>query len=364
MTAPLIAPVSDTRLAEETATHCGGSVFNDDFGPQCTPHAAVSSPQRFREGWVVPVTDLGLIRAEGADATRFLHSQFTNDLENLAPATWHLTGYCSAKGRLLSTLIGWREADAVMLLAPQPLIAGLKRRLSMFVLRAKVRITDDSENWALFGIGGAHAAQALSAMGLGWPSAGSIAQSEACRALGFSTIPAADLDGATGPAAVDRALIALPRSQSGQAWLTLSGHLAPMSSTIWRWADVRTGMPRIAAAGIEHFVPQMVNLDLINGVSFRKGCYPGQEVVARSHYLGKLKRRMFLAHVEGNAPEAGSDVLSIGSAEACGEVVASAPSPGGGAHVLFESQIAAADRASLPDGRALALVELPYPLGS
>ncbi len=364
MNVPLIAPVSDTRLAEDIATHCGGSVFNDDFGPQCTPHTAVSSLQRLLDGWVAPVTDLGLIRAEGADAIRFLHSQFTNDLENLAPATWHLTGYCSAKGRLLSTLIAWREDDAVMLVAPQPLVAGLKKRLSMFVLRAKVRITDDSENWALFGIGGAHAPQALGATGLGWPAPGTIAQSEAARALGFSAIPASDLDGAIAPTPIARALIVLPRSQSGQGWLTLSARLSPMPSTIWRWADVRTGVPRIAAAGIEHFVPQMVNLDLINGVSFRKGCYPGQEVVARSHYLGKLKRRMFLAHVDGDPPEAGSDVLAIGAAEACGEVVTAAPSPAGGAHVLFESQIAAAASASLPDGRALGLVQLPYPVGS
>jgi folate-binding protein YgfZ len=364
MNAPLIAPVSDTRLAEEIAAHCNGSVFNDDFGPQCIPHAAASSPHSLREGWVAPVTDLGILRAEGADALRFLHSQFTNDLENLPSAAWHLTGYCSAKGRLLSTLIAWREPDAVMLIAPQPLVAGLKKRLSMFVLRAKVQITDDSESWTLLGVGGARAAQAVSMMGLSWPAPGTIAQSEARHILGFAAIPAADLGDSFRPAEIDRALMVLPRSQAGQAWRTLSAQLVPAPSTIWRWTDVRAGVPRIAAAGVEHFVPQMVNLDLVNGVSFRKGCYPGQEVVARSHYLGKLKRRMFLAHVEGNAPEAGLDVTASGATEACGEVVMSAPAPGGGAHVLFESQIAAAERASLPDGRTLALVELPYPVGS
>jgi folate-binding protein YgfZ len=137
----------------------------------------------------------------------------------------------------------------------------------------------------------------------------------------------------------------------------------------WELADIRAGLPTVEAATSGEFVPQMVNLDLLGGISFTKGCYPGQEIVARMHYRGKPKRRGFAARLAGDpdsAPAPGTDLLAEGANEPAGAVVASAPAPGGGLVVLHEAVIDAALRGLLrtPDGRALQALPLPYPLPS
>ena len=124
-----------------------------------------------------------------------------------------------------------------------------------------------------------------------------------------------------------------------------------------------SGVPRVLPATWEAFVPQMVNLEVVGGVSFRKGCYPGQEVVARSQYLGKLKRRMALGYVDGPAPPPGADVLASDRVEPCGQVVLAAPAPSGGAHLLFECQTAAVEAGGLAVGGVpIAVGPLPYVL--
>ena len=360
--APLISAVSDTRHAEALAAGCGGSVLVDEFGPQIQITRPGTDAESVVRGWIAPIADLAVLSVEGDDAVRFLHSQLTNDIEALNNERWVLAGYCSAKGRLLTNLMCWRTEAGVRLVIPQPLVAGLKKRLSMFVLRAKVRIIDETERWCLFGVGGTEAAQAINGLGANWPAPKAIDRSASLITLGCMPVPAAELTPDDSTAVVERALLIVPTPDSATVWLTLTARLTPWSSTLWRWADTRAGQPRLAAAGLERFVPQMVNLDLVDGVSFKKGCYPGQEVVARSHYLGKLKRRMFLAYVDGPAPEAGSDVLAPSATEPCGEVVMSAPSPQGGSHLLFEAQIALAPQARLADGRPLTLLDLPYPV--
>jgi len=359
---PLISAVSDTRHAEALAVTCGGSVLVDEFGPQIHITSAGADVQSVLNGWVAPVADLAVLSVEGDDAVRFLHSQLTNDIETLNEERWVLAGYCSAKGRLLTSLMCWRTQAGVRLIIPQPFVPGLKKRLSMFVLRAKVRIIDETEHWCLFGLGGRGAADMVKALGGHWPAPKAVDQSGPLVLLGCVPIPAADLSSSEDAASVARALLLVPTPDGATVWSTLTSGLTGWSSTLWRWADTRAGQPRLAAAGLERFVPQMVNLDLVDGVSFKKGCYPGQEVVARSHYLGKLKRRMFLAHVAGPAPAAGSDVLAPSATEPCGEVVMSAPSPQGGSHLLFESQITLAPQACLADGRSLTLLGLPYPV--
>jgi len=213
-----------------------------------------------------------------------------------------------------------------------------------------------------FGVGGSEAPQAINGLGANWPAPKAIDRSASLITLGCMPVPAAELTPDDSTAVVARALLIVPTPDSTTVWSTLTAQLTAWSSTLWRWADTRAGQPRLAAAGLERFVPQMVNLDLVDGVSFKKGCYPGQEIVARSHYLGKLKRRMFLAHTDGPAPAPGSDVLAPSATEPCGEVVTSAPSPQGGSHLLFESQIALAPQACLADGRSLTLLDLPYPV--
>jgi folate-binding protein YgfZ len=150
-------------------------------------------------------------------------------------------------------------------------------------------------------------------------------------------------------------------AQVAEVWPALIRVLRPLSSACWRWSEVLTGQPRITPRTSEHFVPQMVNLDLIGGVSFKKGCYPGQEVVARSHYLGKLKRRMFAGTLAADSPlpAPGDDVIAGSGSDPCGEVVLAAQAPGGGVVVLFESQIAEAAGARIGETHLIPIT-LPY----
>lgn len=356
----LIPPTLDTGHAQALAALCSGTLASDSSGPQVQYPGSPADPLCIGRGWISPIADLGVLHIDGDDALRFLQSQLTNDLEGLPDNTWQLSGYCSAKGRLLASMMIWRGSDGIRMVASQPLLLGLRKRLSMFVLRAKVRISDESDRWFLFGIGGERAAETLRRLGAPWPDPHAVTSLGNGYALGCAPFGLQTLANATAPSSVSRALLVVPIDDAARAWSVLGAGLTPTPSTVWRWTEIQSGLPHIVAAGVERFVPQMVNLDLVNGVSFRKGCYPGQEVVARSHYLGKLKRRMFLAHVEGNAPEAGTDVLGPDGTEPCGEVVLAAPSPAGGAGVLFESQIAAADSARLADGRALLRLDLPY----
>ena len=360
--ASLIPPTADTGHAQALATLCGGALASDSSGPQVHYPDRPVDPLSTARGWVSPIADLGVLHIEGDDALRFLQSQLTNDLEGLAENTWQLSGYCSAKGRLLASMMIWRASDGIRMVASQPLLAGLRKRLSMFVLRAKVRISDESDRWFLFGIGGERAAETLRQLGAPWPGPKDVVSLGDGYLLGCAPCPAPTAANAAALAPIARGLLLVRVNDAAHLWGVLSTGLTPAPSTVWRWTEILSGLPRVVAAGVERFVPQMVNLDLVDGVSFRKGCYPGQEVVARSHYLGKLKRRMFLAQVEGSAPEAGTDVLGPEGTEPCGEVVLSAPSPSGGASVLFESQIAAADAARLADGRALHRLDLPYEL--
>ena len=360
--ASLIPPTADTGHAQALATLCDGALVFDSSGPQVHYPDRPVDPHLIARGWVSPIADLGVLHVEGDDALRFLQSQLTNDLEGLPENTWQLSGYCSAKGRLLASMMIWRASDGIRMVASQPLLVGLRKRLSMFVLRAKVRISDESDRWFLFGIGGERATETLRQLGAPWPAPKDIISFGDGYVLGCAPCgsPTAASKAAFDP--MSRGLLLVRVNDAAHLWGVLSTGLTPAPSTVWRWTEILSGLPRVVAAGVERFVPQMVNLDLVDGVSFRKGCYPGQEVVARSHYLGKLKRRMFLAQVEGSAPEAGTDVLGPDGTEPCGEVVLSAPSPAGGARVLFESQIAAADVARLADGRALHRLDLPYEL--
>jgi folate-binding protein YgfZ len=171
-------------------------------------------------------------------------------------------------------------------------------------------------------------------------------------------LPTVQIDGAE----TRRWIVVVPAVDLDRIAAGLVAKLAPVGSAQWRWTEVLAGIARIVPATSELFVPQMVNYELVGGVSFTKGCYPGQEVVARSHYLGKLKRRMFLGHVAGEPPAPASDVADASGSEPCGQVVMAAPAPGGGTDLLFECRTEAAQKGGLQvAGAPLALASLPYP---
>lgn len=289
------------------------------------------------------LSDWGLIRAAGADTRSFLHGQLTQDILGLRVGQARLAGYCSAKGRLLASFVVWPVADDELWLAcSADLLPATLKRLSMFVLRAKCKLADASAEVALWGLAGPAASR-------GEP--GQVLRDGDRQQLRLAD---ARVDGTP----VARALLALP------AGTTLD--VPPLAAAAWQALEVRAGVPRIVAATSEQFVPQMVNLELVGGVNFQKGCYPGQEVVARSQYRGTLKRRAFALHA--SVPVApGQEVFhSADPGQPAGHVVLAGTLQPGRTEALVELKLSALGDGSLhlggADGARLTLDDLPYTL--
>jgi hypothetical protein len=308
---------------------------------------------RLGETVVVPLADFGLIRAGGEDAAAFLHSLTTNDTRRLAPEAAQYSALCTPKGRMLASFLVWRDGPDFLLQLSRELTAGVLKKLSLYVLRSKVKLGDASDELALIGLSGAGAPAALARLGAepGAPMTTTrFAQGVLIR-LGET-----------------RFQLAVRAEAAAQVWQRLREDAAPAGSAGWRWLEIAAGVPRITAAIQEEFVPQMANFELIGGVSFEKGCYPGQEIVARTQYLGKLKRRMYRAHLAGSqAPAPGAHLYSPDLPDqSCGTVVESAPAPGGGYELLAVMQMSSAEggdvRLGSADGPRLAFRPLPYPL--
>ena len=292
-----------------------------------------------------PLTDWTAMTVAGPDSTAFLHGQFTNDVAGLAVGAVHYNGYCSPKGRMLAGFPLARTADAEYLLAvPADIAPPLVRRLRMFVLRSKVVVTPLEHTHVCIGIAG---------------TAGAVS----------AVPPAVRLEaGATVLGLPDgRALTVCPVAMARACWEQAASAATPVGSPVWDWLAIRAGVPVITAATQDKFIPQMLNFELIGGVSFQKGCYPGQEIVARMQYLGKLKERLYRAHVaaaETVAPGTSLFGAQFGD-QACGTIVNAAPAPGGGHDLLAVIQIASAQSDSIrlahaAEAPVLALLALPY----
>ncbi|CAG9171530.1 folate-binding protein YgfZ [Cupriavidus respiraculi] len=306
-----------------------------------------------QDGIVCWPAELGLIRVSGDDAASFLHTQLTNAVDDLSAGTARLAGYCSPKGRLLASFVMWRDAQGIVLQLSADLQPAIQKRLSMFVLRAKAKLSDMSADHAVVGVAGEKAATALSAAGLPVPVAPWAVES----ADGTTVIRLPDSAG------VPRWQIVAPAARADELRGTLGTALLAASPEVWDWLEIQAGLPRITVPTQEQFVPQMINLELIGGVSFRKGCYPGQEIVARSQYRGTLKRRMWMVSGEGEVPAAGTEVFRTDDpGQPCGMVVNAAPAPDGWI-ALAELKIDAADAAlhlGHAEGPAIARGDLPY----
>ena len=298
----------------------------------------------FPIGGVCRLADRGVIRASGADAASFLQSQLTNDVASLGPGSARLAGFCSAKGRLQASFVVWRPAaDEFLLSCPRDLLAPTLKRLTMFVLRAKCRLSDASDELAVFAIAGRAATAMLDGVAV-WQ----------VRGRGATTV--VRLPDAAG---VERAW--LVAAAGAEADVPAA---AAMSIETWRWLEVESGIVTVEAATVDRFVPQMVNFELVGGVDFQKGCYPGQEVVARSQYRGTTKRRTFLFDCDA-VPLAGQDVFASGHAnEPVGTVANAAPHPlHAGGSALVEVRLAAITdelRLGAADGALLTRRALPY----
>lgn len=306
---------------------------------------------------VAPLTDLGLIGATGEDAASFLHNQLTNDVEHLDAGSARLAGYCSPKGRMLASFLMWRTGEEIFLQLPRTIQPAVQKRLQMFVLRAKARLTDRANDFATLGLAGESVADLLK----NWfPSLPAQPWQKTDSEAG-SLIRVADADG------MARYQWTAPPDVLTAAWPELVKVATPVATSVWRLLDIHAGIPRVTQATQEQFVPQMVNFELIGGVNFKKGCYPGQEIVARSQYLGKLKRRMLLASVDVLDARPGMEVFSSADPDQpCGMVVNAEPNFSRASDCLVELKIAAVEGGTVHLGSAtgpvLAFSTLPYSL--
>jgi len=277
----------------------------------------------------VRLLDWGVIRAQGAEAAKFLHGQLTQDVEHLQDGEVKLAGYCSVKGRLVASFVMWRRGpEEVLLACSADLLPAVLKRLTMFVMRAKCKLSDASADLPLWGLAGPAAEGEL----LRLPNA-VVAGEPVARALWVSgSVPAASA-------------------------------LGILDIETWRWLEVHSGVARIVAATAEQFVPQMVNLELVGGVNFQKGCFPGQEIVARSQYRGTLKRRAYVLN-SAEPLQPGQEVFLASEAGQPAGMVALAGSWGERHAALVELKIAALDAGTLHAGSAagpmLTMGELPY----
>ena len=292
---------------------------------------------------VSPLPHLGVIRVEGEDAGSFLQGQLTQDFALLGPAQARLAGFCSAKGRMQASFIGFQRGPAeILLVCSRDLLAPTLKRLSMFVLRAKARLSDVSAEVALFGLCGEALESHLPQPGPPWSK---------------TDIGPAQVIGLYPADGQRRALWVAPADQPPPEG-------ASMAPQLWLWSEVRSAVATITAPIVDAFVPQMLNYESVGGVNFKKGCYPGQEVVARSQFRGTLKRRAVLAHCQAELT-AGQEVFhESDAAQPCGTVAQAAPAPAGGWDAIVSMQVSAAGsgRVSVgtPQGPELTLLPLPY----
>ncbi len=300
------------------------------------------------------LSEQGLVFACGSDAKSFLQGQLTNDLHLLAPNQTQLQGYCTAKGRLLGIFRLALWDDAILLLLPRALQDGILERLRRYVLRADVTFTpkDDFHTLGIAGLDPEVTVLQELYGALPEPPVGCVRTGERL----LMALP--------GPR--PRYQVVGPAEVLGRDRERLSEYYEPEDARGWAWLDIAAGLPHIEPATQESFVPQMANLDLLDGVSFKKGCYPGQEIVARMHYRGKLKQRMIRVHGEGtDEPTPGDKVYAPGWGEqSAGTVVSAADNPAGGYDLLAVVQRSAIARGEFRlarvDGALLTVRDLPY----
>ena len=309
---------------------------------------------------VVRLTHLGVIRAAGVDAATFLQGQLSQDVLTIANDTARLAAFCNAKGRMQASFVIFRrtpepesqdnagETDQFLMVCSADILAQTLKRLSQFIMRAKVKLSDASSELLLYGVTGSAIDSVASNAVETW------AKTDMGRQSTVRLYPSVG---------VERAL-----------WCAPIGTPLPvgpdLALALWHWLDVQSGVAMLTQPIFEAFVPQMLNYESIGGVSFKKGCYPGQEVVARSQFRGTLKRRAYLLHCTppSSGPAAvGQEVFhSSDPNQPCGLVAACAPNPTGGFDAIVSMQTSAAVGGTLtlggPQGPELNLLALPYPL--
>ncbi|NMF88226.1 YgfZ/GcvT domain-containing protein [Aromatoleum petrolei] len=303
----------------------------------------------------VPLVHLGLIRCAGDDSVGFLHNLLSNDVKKLGPQSAQWSSFNTPKGRMLASLLLWQDDSGQMIATSADIQPMLQKKLSMYVLRSKVKLADATPDTVLIGVSGVTADATLASAGITAP-VGPMTQSVTgdlrCIRLDQRNL-----------------VVAVPAAVAPEVFAKLTAGGATKAGTAaWQLAMIRAGLPLITAATQEEFVAQMLNFEVIGGVSFNKGCYPGQEIVARTQYLGKLKKRMYRVHVPGDsAPAAGADLFTPEFGEqSAGKLVNVVPAPQGGFEALAVMQISCAEAGEVhlgsSQGPLLQFLDLPYAL--
>jgi folate-binding protein YgfZ len=274
------------------------------------------------------LTHKGILQIDGEDAINFIQGQLTNDIKQLNGVNSQYTGYCNPKGRLIALFLAFSHQNHIHLVLPLRQVDSILKRLKMFVMRSKVNILDQSEHIQCIGITGLNAPEKLKRL--------------------FKQVPSHEyelitLDTGTIlrlPGDLPRYLIFTNNQQFESIWELLSTDFNKAGHSVWDYLEIQAGIPEVVIETQEAFVPQMINLDVLNAINFKKGCYTGQEIVARTHYLGTVKRRMFLANIRSeNQPKPGDLLTDIDGETSVGLLVRSAPTPDGGFDVLAELRL-------------------------
>jgi folate-binding protein YgfZ len=294
---------------------------------------------------IAKLSHLGVIKVAGEDAAKFIHGQLTHDFLLLGPNTARLAAFCSPKGRMQASFIGFkRTQEEVLLVCSSDILTATVKRLAMFVMRAKARVTDASAEFTLRGLAGTATRDMVFGEYSNW---------------GMRAVDDANIINLYPADGVPRQLYVAPAmgpAPMGQ----------DLEEALWQWGEVRSAVATLTAPVVDFFVPQMLNFESVGGVNFKKGCYPGQEIVARSQFRGTLKRRAFLVHCDTSLASGMEVFGATDEAQNVGTVVQAAASPTGGFDAIISAQISAVSSETLHvssnSGPNLTLLPLPYPL--
>lgn len=300
----------------------------------------------------------GLIAASGEDSIEFLQGQFSNDIAQVNDSHSQLSSYCTPKGRMLTNFRVFKRGETLYLSLPYPLLAPVLNRLRMFVMRSKVTLEDASDSLMRFGLNGPQSEQLLKTKFDQIPEATNdcVQQNDCTLIRTHGSNPRFEIYGTL--------------ETISQLWQSLDVDATPVGAPIWELLNIQAGIPVIVAETVEAFVPQMANMALLDAVNFKKGCYTGQEIVARMHYLGKLKKRMYRVAVEcDEAPKAGDKIFAENSTAGTGTgVIVSAELNADGVYeALAVLQIVDVEGGALKlgdaDGAVVGVLGLPYSFG-
>jgi tRNA-modifying protein YgfZ len=299
------------------------------------------------------LSHLGLLEISGEDAVTFLQGQLTNDVKQLNGNNAHYTGYCSPKGRLLALFLAFAHNNHLHLQLPKPLLEPILKRLKMYVMRSKVSITDTSESIFKLGLSGPDATQILGQLVPNLPANDyELTNTELATVL---KLPSMDNQ--------SRYEIFTDAAHIESIWNSLREKCRLAGKACWDYLETNIGIPEVVTTTQEQFVPQMINLDILNGINFKKGCYTGQEIVARTHYLGSVKRRTFLASIASNQTPAAGDKIFDTNKNDVGQIVRVAPNSKNGSDVLLELRIEAQQNGEVFwQDDAIEFKTLPYSL--